>query len=204
MEILSYPVTPFVVNCYVIRDGDEAIVVDPGEATPAVLRAVAGYRVKAIVNTHGHCDHCGGNGALVASTGAELLIHKADLPLLEHLEAQGRMFGVPMEASPSPNRFLEEGDTVSFGSVSLDVLHAPGHSPGHIVLRGDGFVLCGDVLFAGSIGRTDLLGGSYEQLLDSIRTKILPLPDTTVVYSGHGPHTTVGEERRTNPFLAGL
>ncbi len=204
MEILSYPVTPFMVNCYVLRDGGEAVVVDPGEATPAVLKAIAGYRVRSIVNTHGHCDHCGGNAAVVASTGAELLIHKADLPLLEHIEAQGQMFGVPMEASPLPTRFLEEGDTISFGAVSLDVLHAPGHSPGHIILSGDGFIISGDVLFAGSIGRTDLPGGSYGQLLESIRTKILPLPDATLVYSGHGPHTTVGEERRTNPFLADL
>jgi glyoxylase-like metal-dependent hydrolase (beta-lactamase superfamily II) len=204
MEILSYPVTPFVVNCYVLRDNGEAIVVDPGEATPSVLKATAGYLVRSIVNTHCHCDHCGGNGALMASTGAELLIHRADLPLLEHIEEQGQMFGVPMEASPPPTRFLEEGDKVTFGGVSLTVLHAPGHSPGHVILLGEGFILCGDVLFAGSIGRTDLPGGSYGQLLESIRTKILPLPDPTIVYSGHGPHTTVGEERRTNPFLAGL
>lgn len=201
MEILCIPVTPFVANCFVLREADEVLVVDPGEAAPEVLRAIEGRTVRAIVNTHAHADHCGGNAELVRRTGAPLLCHGQDLPLLRTIEQQGMMFGVPFPPSPEPDRLLEEGDTVEVGSARLRVLHTPGHSPGHIVLVGDGFVITGDVLFAGSIGRTDLPGGSYEQLLQSIRDKLMPLPDETVVYSGHGPATTIGEERRTNPFL---
>jgi len=204
MEILSFPVTPFIVNCLVLKDGGEALVVDPGEATPAVLRSLDGCTVRTIVNTHCHIDHCGGNAALKAETGAELVIHKDELQLLQHMAAQAMMFGVPVTSSPDPDRFLAEGDTVSVGEAALRVLHAPGHSPGHIVLVGDGYVIAGDVLFAGSIGRTDLPGGDYDQLMESIRTKLLTLPDDTTVYTGHGPATTIGAERRGNPFLVGL
>ena len=204
MEILSFPVTPFMTNCFVLKADNEALVVDPGEATPALLDSIEGCAVRLIVNTHCHCDHCGGNRALVEKTGADLLCHEAELPLLRGLVQQGAMFGVPFGPSPDPTRFLSEGDTLKVGGVTLAVLHTPGHSPGHIVLVGDGFVVSGDVLFAGSIGRTDLPGGSYEELLDSIRTKLLPLPDDTRVYSGHGPTTTIGAERMHNPFLAGL
>ncbi|MBI5094533.1 MAG: MBL fold metallo-hydrolase [Candidatus Hydrogenedentes bacterium] len=196
--------TPFFMNCYVIRDHGEALVIDPGEATDELKRSVDGFKVRAIVNTHCHCDHCGGNAGMAAYTGAELVCHKDDLPLLSIVEQQGAMFGFQCPSSPPPNRYLSEGDTVVVGKVTLNVLHTPGHAPGHIVLVGDGFVIAGDVLFAGSIGRTDLPGGSYEQLLESIRTKLLPLPDNTVVYSGHGPSTTIGIERRSNPFLVGL
>lgn len=203
MEILSFELTPFVENGYVIRSDGEALVIDPGEADPALLAAVEGYKVPAIVNTHCHCDHCGGNAELVAKTGAPLWCHEDDLPLLRALEAQGQMFGVAFPPSPDPDEFLKEGDTVSVGSVQLEVRHAPGHAPGHIVLVGDGFVIAGDVLFNGSIGRTDLPGGNYAQLIESIKTKLLTLPDETVVYCGHGPSTTIGEERRSNPFLAG-
>ena len=113
------------------------------------------------------------------------------------------MFGAHFDASPDPDRYIKEGDTVSVGNITFGVREAPGHSPGHIVLVGDGFVIGGDVLFAGSIGRTDLPGGSYPQLIDSIKTKLLTLPDDTIVYNGHGPETTIGVERRTNPFLVG-
>ena len=204
MEIRTIQVTPFIVNCYVVKDGDEAIVIDPGDAPASVLRALTGCTVRTIVNTHCHCDHCGGNAELVEKTKAELAIHREDLPLLHAMEMQAQMFGVSVEPSPEPTRFLQEGDTVQVGASSLKVLHTPGHSPGHIVLVGDGVVFAGDVLFEGSIGRTDLPGGDYQQLLDSIRTKLLTLPDSTVVYPGHGPSTTIGAERRSNPFLAGL
>lgn len=203
MDILSFEMTPFAMNGYVIRDDGEALVIDPGEAHPALLRALDGYMVTAIVNTHCHCDHCGGNAELIQHTGAPLWCHEADLPLLRNLEAQGRMFGVAFPPSPDPDRFLNEGDTVPVGAARLEVRHAPGHAPGHIVLVGEGFVIAGDVLFSGSIGRTDLPGGSYEQLLESIQTKLLTLPDDTVVYCGHGPSTTIGRERRSNPFLVG-
>jgi len=204
VEILSFQVTPLYMNCYVLRDGGEALVIDPGEATAEVKRSVAGFTVKTIVNTHCHFDHCGGNAEMMALAGAELVCHEDDLPLLRMASQQGAMFGVPCPSSPDPSRFLSEGDTVTVGSVTLKVLHTPGHAPGHIVLVGDGFVFAGDVLFSGSVGRTDLPGGSHTELLESIRTKLLPLPDNTIVYSGHGPSTTIGEERRSNPFLVGL
>ncbi|HDP33593.1 MAG TPA: MBL fold metallo-hydrolase, partial [Candidatus Hydrogenedentes bacterium] len=130
-----------------------------------------------------------------------LVCHQAELPLLQTLCEQGRMFGVPFSPSPEPDRFVEHGDTVNVGNAQFEVRHAPGHSPGHVVLVGDGVVIAGDVLFAGSIGRTDLPGGSMTQLLNSIRHQLLTLPDETVVYCGHGPATTIGEERVSNPFL---
>jgi len=201
VELLTFHLTPFVMNCFVIKDGGEAVVIDPGEATPRLLRSVADVKVKLVVNTHCHCDHSGGNAAVMKATGAPLAIHRDELPLLQSLEQQGLMFGVPFPPSPDPDQYLEEGDVITVGSVSLKVLHTPGHSPGHIVLASDGFVIVGDVLFAGSIGRTDLPGGSYAQLLNSIRTKLLTLPDDTIVYCGHGPETTIGRERATNPFL---
>ncbi len=203
MELLSFELTPFMTNCYVIKDGGEALVIDPGDAPPALLRSLADCKVVLVVNTHCHCDHSGGNAGVMKATGAPLAIHEAELPLLESIEQQGILFGVPFKASPAPDRYLKEGDVVRVGSVELKVLHAPGHSPGHIVLVGDGFAIVGDVLFAGSIGRTDLPGGSYGQLLESIRSKLLTLPDNTVVYSGHGPDTTIGRERVSNPFLVG-
>lgn len=204
MEILTFPLTPFVVNCFVIKDGGEALVIDPGDVSQLLFRSLDGMTVHTIVNTHGHCDHCGGNAEMIRRTGAQLIIHSADLPLLQAIEAQGKMFGVSVPASPEPQRFLHEGEILRVGSAEFTVVHTPGHSPGHIVLVGDGLVIAGDVLFAGSIGRTDLPGGDYHQLMESIRTKILTLPDKTVVYPGHGPATTVGEERRSNPFLADL
>jgi hydroxyacylglutathione hydrolase len=204
LEIQSFVMTPFVMNCYVIRDAGEALVIDPGEATAELKACVADDKVTMVFNTHCHIDHSGGNAGMVAATGAPLVCHQDDLPLLEALPQQGMMFGVSCEPSPAPDRFVEEGDTVKVGGVSLRVLHTPGHAPGHVVLVGDGFVIAGDVLFSGSIGRTDLPGGDYEQLLNSIKTKLLPLPDDTVVYCGHGPETTIGRERATNPFLRGL
>jgi glyoxylase-like metal-dependent hydrolase (beta-lactamase superfamily II) len=196
--------TPFVENCFVLREKDEALVIDPGEVNLELLKAIEGYTVRTVVNTHCHCDHCGGNAEVIRRTGAQLACHRDDLPLLRVIEQQGAMFGADFPPSPEPDRFLEEGDTVEVGGTVLAVRHTPGHSPGHIILLGEGFVVAGDVLFAGSIGRTDLPGGNYGQLLDSIRHKLLTLPDDTTVYSGHGGPTSIGEERRTNPFLVGL
>lgn len=204
MRIESFEVTPFYVNCYVVSDQGEAIIIDPGDYTARVREAVSGLTVRMIVNTHGHCDHCGGNGAAVADTGAPLAIHEGDRPLLQAIEAQGQMFGLRLAPSPEADRYLTEGDVIEFGNARLTVRHAPGHSLGHIVLVGEGVVFAGDVLFSGSIGRTDLPGGNHAQLMDSIRAKLLTLPDETVVYSGHGPSTTIGAERRTNPFLVDL
>ena len=201
MEIAVFPVTPFYTNCYVVKDGGQAIVIDPGEATRELKEFLSGCEVTMVFNTHCHCDHCGGNAEIMDLTKAPLVCHEADLPLLRALPDQGRMFGVAFPASPEPDRFVVHGDTLELGAVTFQVRHTPGHSPGHVVLITEGTALVGDVLFAGSIGRTDLPGGSMAQLLQSIREQLLDLPDETVVYSGHGPATTIGEERRSNPFL---
>lgn len=203
MEIQSFALTPFMTNCFVVSDGDEAIVIDPGDAAPVLTATLAKFKVKAIINTHCHCDHCGGNAEVKRLTNAPLLCHRDEVPLLRALKEQGMMFGVHFPASPDPDGYVAEGDTVTVGTQTFEVRDAPGHSPGHIVLVGNGVVFGGDVLFAGSIGRTDLWGGDFETLIRAIRTKLLTLPDNTIVYSGHGPETTIGEERRSNPFLLG-
>lgn len=204
MEIINLVTTPFGENCIVIRDGGEALVIDPGEATQEVLDAIDGYTVKTLVNTHAHIDHVGGNAKIIEVTGAKLACHRDCSEMLQNVSTQGQMFGMQVENSPAPDRFLEEGDSVTVGSVELKVVYVPGHAPGHIALVGDGFVIVGDVLFAGSIGRTDLPGGDYDVLMASIKNHLLTLPDETVVYSGHGPSTTIGTERSTNPFILSL
>ncbi len=204
MKIHVHQVTPFMTNCYVVEDHGEALIIDPGEATPPLLAALEGLDVVMIVNTHGHLDHCGGNADVFEATGAPLACHEADLPLLRSLEQQAALFGVAGGASPEPDQFLADGDNITVGRQTFRVCHAPGHSPGHVVLVGDGMVFAGDVLFRDSIGRTDLPGGDQEQLMDSIRGCLLGLQDETVVYSGHGPGTTIGRERTDNPFLVGL
>lgn len=201
MRIDMLTMTPFYENCYVLTHGGETIVVDPGEANAEIKAALSGANVTMIFNTHCHCDHSGGNAELMKLTGAPLVAHEDDLPLLRSIAQQGQLFGVRVSPSPDPDRFIKEGDTVSIGGETLRVLHTPGHAPGHVVLVGDGFVIAGDTLFAGSIGRTDLPGGNYNQLIRAIKEKLLTLPDETVVYPGHGPATTIGEERRSNPFL---
>jgi hydroxyacylglutathione hydrolase len=204
VEIQHFVLTPFAENCYVVSDNGDAIIIDPGEATPELKAAADAFNVTTIVNTHCHIDHCAGNAGMKAHTGAELILPEGELPLLENMPLQAQMFGVHAEPSPPPDRFLQEGDVVTVGNTKFDVLSTPGHSPDHVVLVTDGIVFGGDVLFQGSIGRTDLPGGSMETLLESIRTKLWPLPDETVVYTGHGPPTTIGQEKRINPFLAGL
>ena len=203
MDVLVFTVTPFAENCFVLKDGDEAIVIDPGEAVPELFEAIEGCKVPLLVNTHCHIDHVGGNAAVIKKTGAELICHKDAAEMLAHVPEQGQMFGMTVEPSPAPDRFIDEGDKVAFGSVEFDVVYVPGHAPGHIALVGEGYVIGGDVLFAGSIGRTDLPGGSHEELMMSIKTKFMTLPDETIVLSGHGPSTTIGAERTMNPFLVG-
>jgi hydroxyacylglutathione hydrolase len=204
VEMLTFQLSPVVTNCYVLKEGGEALIIDPGEPAEELLASVADAKVTMVFNTHCHFDHSAGNAGVIAATGAPLVCHQEAVPMLQAMEMQGQMFGVPITASPDPDRLVEEGDTITVGSTSFEVLYTPGHAPGHVVLVGDGVVFGGDVLFAGSIGRTDLPGGDHELLLESIKTKLLPLPDETVVYSGHGPPTTIGQERASNPFLIGL
>ncbi|MBI4318911.1 MAG: MBL fold metallo-hydrolase [Chloroflexi bacterium] len=193
-------------NCVlaVCPETREAVVVDPGDDAEKILRRLGelGATVKYIVDTHGHPDHVLANADLKDATGATLAIHPLDAPLLSSQPGE-LMFWLPKPMRESvPDLLLNEGDEIQIGTVSLKVLHTPGHTPGHISLVTDGIAIVGDVLFFQGIGRTDFPGGSFPQLMQSIREKLLPLGDDTVVYPGHGPATTIGDERMYNPFLA--
>jgi len=194
-------------NCYAVScpDTRETVVVDPGDYDPSLASYLREEEltVKYIINTHSHFDHTGGNKKLKEATGAPLLIHRAEADVLPRIGQLALMFGLRVDASPRPDAFLAEGDEVTFGNVTLKVLETPGHSPGSITLYTDNVAFVGDTLFAGSIGRTDLPGGSYRTLIESINNKILPLGDDIIVYSGHGPETTVAHEKLYNPFLRG-
>ena len=195
-------------NCYILGSPDtgEGIVVDPGAEPERIAAAVErlGLRVKYILNTHGHFDHVGGNRRLIERSGAKLLIHERDLPFLSRASAAAASYGLTADDSPPPDQFLADGMRVTFGSCGLTVLHTPGHTPGgcSLYLEGEGIVLTGDTLFADSVGRTDFPGSSHEALIEGIRTKLLTLPEETRVFPGHGPSTTIGREKRLNPYLA--
>lgn len=192
-------------NCYIIgcQDTSEAVVVDPGAESDTILAVLEenNLKVKYIINTHGHVDHVGANEPVKKATNADILIHKEDAPLFSNSQENLSMYvGGELLLSP-PERLLEEGDTITFGNITLKVIHTPGHTRGGISLHGDQVVFTGDTLFAGSIGRTDLPGGDYQQIISSIKEKILPLGDDIKVYPGHGPVSTVAREKKTNPFL---
>jgi len=180
------------------------MLVDPGSDAGLILREIeaSGLTVQTIVNTHGHFDHIGANSQLVEATGVDLCMHAADLPLLDKALTQAALYGLKTTQSPQPDRLLEEGDVVEVGKLRFVVYHVPGHSEGSICLYADRHMFVGDVLFAGSVGRTDLPGGSFEQLIGGIRNKLLVLPDDTVVHPGHGPDTTIGREKQVNPFIS--
>ncbi len=208
MKIVQIPNGQFVENCYLLIDESsrECAVIDPGEEAGLILRRIAeaGVRPVAIWVTHAHLDHVMGVPRLSRETGAPIYLHPADRELYDHVIQQGLAFGIRVESLPPPDREFVPGETVRVGTVGFTVRHAPGHSPGSVCLVGDGVVFTGDVLFAGSIGRTDLPGADFDTLIRSIERELLVLPDSTMVYSGHGPETTVGRERGTNPFLAGV
>jgi glyoxylase-like metal-dependent hydrolase (beta-lactamase superfamily II) len=223
-EIL--PVGLLQCNCSILGDPEthEALVLDPGDNVERILEVLARHSltVRAIVSTHAHIDHVGGLHKLQQVTGAPVMMHADDLDLYRHLDAQAAWLGVPAPVAAEVDRVLVEGDTVHWGPFAANVLHTPGHTAGSISLylpsrpgaihaqaldkqapRGatDATLFAGDTLFAGSIGRTDLWGGSLENILRSIHQKLLVLPEETSVYPGHGPATTIGEERERNPFL---
>jgi glyoxylase-like metal-dependent hydrolase (beta-lactamase superfamily II) len=210
MVLRSFPVGLLQCNCSVIGDPvtKDAIVVDPGDDVEQVLGVLRelGLTCRTIVNTHTHLDHVGANHELKQRTGARLMLHEADLPLYDHLKTQAQWMGgmLPTPVRAAVDEHIHQGDRVSAGGIVAEVLHTPGHTPGSVCFHVDGeapLLFSGDTLFAGSIGRTDLWGGDFDQELDSIRRRLLALDDRTRVIPGHGPETTIGRERRQNPFL---
>lgn len=206
MIIKSLTVGPIMANCFILGcdDTKEAVVIDPGDDINKILLALSESKltVKKIINTHGHFDHVGANKDLKNTTGAELLIHKADAPMLEELNMAASAFGMSVENSPPADAYINDGDIISFGNMSIKVLHTPGHSPGSVSLLVENeCVFAGDTLFAGSIGRTDLPGGSYDTLISAVKEKLFTLDDNIKVYCGHGPETTIGREKQYNPFF---
>jgi len=207
LELLQLPLGPLQTNCYLVADAatHDAVVIDPGGEAPVILAALAehGWTARAVLLTHAHFDHIGAAAGVVAATHAPLAAHPLELPLLRQ-GGGGQALGLEVPACPEPNQLLTPGQPLAAGSLRFEVLFVPGHTPGHVAFYhpAAGLVLSGDVLFQQGIGRTDFPGGSYEVLMRSIREELLTLPDDTAVCPGHGDMTTIGDERRDNPFLA--
>jgi len=197
---------PFASNCYIVgsQSNKEGMIIDPGDDAKRILKKVGELKldIKLILLTHGHIDHTGALKEVGEATGAEVAIHADDAKSLKE-QPFSKMFGLSYPTPPPPDRLLEDGDSIDIGDLHFLVLHTPGHTPGGICLLGEGVVFSGDTLFNYGIGRSDLPGGSYSQLMNSLQTKLMTLPDDTIVYPGHGPETTIRAERRGNPFLRG-
>ncbi len=202
MKTKMFSTEPMETNCYVCSSDGEAIVVDPGGTAQEIFRYIESEEltVHAVINTHGHGDHIWANGLFVEKANAEVLIHKADASYLTDPERNLSPFMGKTLSGPGADAYLQDGEQVQFGSASLTVIHTPGHTPGSICLHGKGVLFSGDTLFAGSQGRTDLPGGSEEQMQRSLQ-RLAQLPDDTVVYPGHGQPSTIGKEKRSNPSM---
>lgn len=208
LEVRPLTLGPLRSNCYLVRSsgGRGAVVVDPGAEGGRIAAALGewGATPRAVLLTHAHADHVGAVAALAERwPDAPVCLHPEDLPLYERAAERAAAWGFRLEQPPPPDRELRDGERLSVDGVELEVRHAPGHSPGGVVFAGDGYAFVGDCVFAGSVGRVDLPGADGETLLRSIRERILTLPDETVLWPGHGPETTVGRERSSNPFLTG-
>ena len=207
MILETFPVGPLQCNCTILGDEQtrEAIIVDPGDEISRIHRRLTelGLTLKQILITHAHIDHVGGALKLKALTGAPIYLNEADLPLLQMMEMQAAWLGIETPETAPPDEALTDGGQVGLPSYPAQVIHTPGHTQGSVCLHFAPMkmVLAGDTLFAGSIGRTDLPGGNFEQIIDSIQSRLLGLPDETRVVPGHGPAPTIGSERRSNPFL---
>jgi len=203
-EIHTLVVGQLQTNCYILRSGSEAIVVDPGDESERILRFIRDLNATPthIVATHTHFDHVLGVEGVRKATKAPFMIHSEDLRMLQSMQSRVRQFmGFEVPPPPKVDGYLKDGDSLRMGDETIRILHTPGHSPGSISLAGDGYVLTGDALFNQSIGRTDLPGGDLKTLVLSIRDRLFKLNDDTTVYPGHGPETTIGDEKLTNPFV---
>ena len=208
MRVAIVPVTPFAQNCSIVWDEatGRGAVVDPGGDLERVLATAKehGVTLEKILLTHAHVDHAGGTAELAKSLSLPIEgPHRGDQFWIDGLAEQARMFGIPSAGAFVPDRWLEDGHWVQVGGIELEVRHCPGHTPGHVVFhsKGDRLAFVGDVLFAGSIGRTDFPGGDYDTLIDAIRNRLFPMGDDVQFVPGHGPTSTFGQERRTNPFV---
>ena len=207
LEVVSLTNAQFVENCYLVADRRtrEAVIIDPGEDAAMFLAELAAraWSLASIWLTHAHIDHIMGVGAVKAASGAPIYLHPNDRPIYDALPQYGAWVGMQLEEPPAPDRELEAGQVLRVGDFEFTVRFTPGHSPGSVSFLGQEMIFGGDVLFNGSVGRTDLPGGDATTLMATIQSEFLSLPDSTVVHSGHGPDTTVGIERLTNPFLTG-
>ena len=201
----TLPVGPLEVNCYILgsKIDNTAIVIDAGGHPEDILHLLKKHKLtlQLIMNTHAHFDHVGGIRHLQDITGAKFLLHQGDISLLNYLDDQTNTFGLPEISIPRIDRHLVDNEEIPLGDGVVRVIHTPGHSPGSVCFLLDDAVFTGDTLFAGSIGRTDLYGGSYTKIINSIKTRLFTLDDFTVVYPGHGAPTTIGEEKQHNPFF---
>jgi len=203
--IKELAVGPIQANCYILgcEETKAAAVIDPGDDADRILMTLAesALTVSCIINTHGHFDHVGANSRLKEVTGADIMIHELDAPMLSELSASAGAMGLSVDDSPPADRILADGETITFGNITMTVLHTPGHTLGGISIYTDGHVFVGDTLFAGSVGRTDFPGGDFETLKASVKNKLYVLDDDVVVYPGHMGRTTIGREKQSNPFV---